>query len=218
MRLNVAVIAARLISSPAASSHPTRVLRTVAASFPFSHSLSPLSGRLSAPFRRSLSSAVEVESRVSSDGSHSDFAGRSKPSTGSPSSSSDVSVELISRDVSAHPVFLYMKGSPASPKCGFSANVVRILQHLGASFSSRDVLEDPAVREAVKQYSDWPTLPQLYVKGEFVGGSDIISQMFKSGELEKLLTQAGVVQQQAATSTANICGGRSRQQPSPVER
>ena len=97
-----------------------------------------------------------------------------------------------------------MKGSPASPKCGFSANVVRILQHLGAAFSSRDVLEDPTVREAVKQFSDWPTLPQLYVNGEFVGGSDIITQMFKSGELEKLLVQAGVVpqQQQSAASSA----------------
>ena len=110
----------------------------------------------------------------------------------SPSSSSSAS-DLISSDVLGHPVFLYMKGNPAQPKCGFSANVVRILQHLGASFSSRDVLEDGEVREAVKKFSDWPTLPQLYVGGEFVGGSDIITQMFKNGELEKILQQAGAI-------------------------
>ena len=87
-----------------------------------------------------------------------------------------------------------MKGDPAAPKCGFSANVVRLLQHLKAEFASRDVLSEPAVREAVKRYSDWPTLPQLYIAGEFIGGSDIITQMFKSGELEKMLSKAGAIQ------------------------
>ena len=96
-----------------------------------------------------------------------------------------------------------MKGNPSAPKCGFSANVVRILQHLQCSFSSRDVLEDPAIREAVKAFSDWPTLPQLYVRGEFVGGSDIISQMFKSGELEKLLAHAGAIQSSPAAAGAS---------------
>jgi len=97
---------------------------------------------------------------------------------------------IIQQDVTSNPVFLYMKGNPSSPRCGFSANVVRILQHYRIPFSSRDVLEDEALRAAVKQYSDWPTLPQLYVKGEFIGGSDIITQLFKTGELEKILKAA----------------------------
>jgi len=127
------------------------------------------------------------------------------PPSPSPSSSSSSSAasDVIASDVNGHDVFLYMKGNPASPKCGFSANVVRILQHLHAPFSSRDVLEDQAVREAVKAYSDWPTLPQLYVKGEFIGGSDIITQMFKTGELEKTLRTAGVIQPPPSTPTTS---------------
>ena len=196
-------------------------VRAVSRSRPLSLSsrVSPLSlccARVSVR-RLSSAAAASVDSRVSSTGSHADFAGRSKVlDASSPSSSSSAASALISRDVSAHPVFLYMKGSPSSPKCGFSANVVRILQHLRAPFASRDVLEDATVREAVKQFSDWPTLPQLYVNGQFVGGSDIITQMFKSGELENLLTQAGLVQQQqqpattasaAAETTTTAAGG-----------
>ena len=91
--------------------------------------------------------------------------------------------------------------------------MVRILQHLGASFSSRDVLEDVEVREAVKAFSDWPTLPQLYVRGEFIGGSDIITQMFKSGELHTLLTQAGAIQAQQTHSTHDAPGTVKQGQP-----
>ena len=101
-----------------------------------------------------------------------------------------------------------MKGDPSSPKCGFSANVVRLLQQLKAEFASRDVLSEPGIREAVKRYSDWPTLPQLYIAGEFIGGSDIITQMYKSGELQTMLSKAGAIrssgtagqQQQAAAA------------------
>lgn len=128
---------------------------------------------------------------------------KAKVPSSSSSSSSSAAADVIASDVNGHDVFLYMKGNPSSPKCGFSANVVRILQHLHAPFSSRDVLEDQAIRDAVKAYSDWPTLPQLYVKGEFIGGSDIITQMFKSGELEKTLRTAGVVQPTTPTTTSN---------------
>ena len=96
-------------------------------------------------------------------------------------------LELIDSHVKSNPVMLYMKGSPGSPQCGFSARVVGILQSNGASFSSVNVLEYPEIREGVKEYGEWPTIPQLYVKGEFVGGCDIVEQMDEDGELEELL-------------------------------
>lgn len=96
--------------------------------------------------------------------------------------------ETIREQVSTHPVVLYMKGSPAFPQCGFSANAVRILNALGIKdFYSVDVLQDPAVRQGIKEYSNWPTVPQLYVKGQFIGGSDIMTEMFQNGELKDLL-------------------------------
>jgi len=94
---------------------------------------------------------------------------------------------------------LYMKGTPDAPRCGFSANVVKILQHLNSEFSSVDVLQNDSIRQAIKTFSDWPTLPQLYIKGEFVGGSDIISQLFKSGELKQLLKEAGAIHPKSET-------------------
>ncbi len=96
--------------------------------------------------------------------------------------------ELIKQQVTGHPVVLYMKGSPASPQCGFSANAVRILKTLGVQeFFSVDVLTNPEIRQGIKDYANWPTIPQLYIGGEFVGGSDIMTEMFQSGELQKLL-------------------------------
>ncbi|TPG54333.1 Grx4 family monothiol glutaredoxin [Sphingomonas glacialis] len=89
-------------------------------------------------------------------------------------------------------VVLFMKGSPLFPQCGFSSRAVAILNHLGAEFDSVDVLQDQGVRQGIKQFSDWPTIPQLYVKGEFVGGSDIMMEMYESGELAALLTEQGV--------------------------
>jgi monothiol glutaredoxin len=98
----------------------------------------------------------------------------------------------IEREITENPVMLYMKGNPRFPQCGFSARVVQILTHLGVQFSSANVLEDPALRDGIKQFSNWPTVPQLYVKGEFIGGCDIVTEMFQSGELETLLSEKGV--------------------------
>jgi monothiol glutaredoxin len=91
-----------------------------------------------------------------------------------------------------------MKGNPKFPQCGFSARVVQILTHLGVHYGSANVLEDSALREGIKMYSNWPTVPQLYVKGEFVGGCDIVTEMFQSGELESLLAEKGVAHSAAA--------------------
>ena len=89
-------------------------------------------------------------------------------------------------------VLLFMKGSPLFPQCGFSSRAVAILQHLGVEFDSVDVLQDQGVRQGIKAFSDWPTIPQLYVKGEFVGGSDIMMEMYESGELGELMSARGV--------------------------
>lgn len=95
---------------------------------------------------------------------------------------------LIHQQVTENPVVLYMKGTPQFPQCGFSANAVNILRACGVSqFFSVNVLEDPEVRQGVKDYANWPTIPQLYVRGQFVGGSDIMREMYQSGELQKLL-------------------------------
>ncbi len=106
--------------------------------------------------------------------------------------------ERIQNEITANNVMLYMKGNAMFPQCGFSARVVQILTHLGVPFQTANVLEDPELREGVKQFSSWPTVPQLYVKGEFVGGCDIITEMYQSGELETLLTEKGVPHQAAA--------------------
>jgi monothiol glutaredoxin len=100
--------------------------------------------------------------------------------------------DRIKQEVSDNPVVLYMKGTPVFPQCGFSAAVVQILTHLGVKFKGIDVLADPAIRQGIKDYSSWPTIPQLYVKGEFVGGCDIVREMFESGELRELLTSRGI--------------------------
>ena len=90
-------------------------------------------------------------------------------------------------------VVLFMKGTPLFPQCGFSSKAVAILEHLGVEFSSVDVLQDMEVRQGIKHFSDWPTIPQLYVKGEFVGGSDIMMEMFEAGELHQVMADAGLV-------------------------
>ena len=98
----------------------------------------------------------------------------------------------IADDVKSNDVLLYMKGTPAFPQCGFSAVTVQILSHLGVKFKAVNVLEDPEVREGIKTFSNWPTIPQLYVKSEFVGGADIVREMFGNGELKTLLAEKGV--------------------------
>jgi monothiol glutaredoxin len=102
--------------------------------------------------------------------------------------------ERIKQDLSSSDVVLYMKGSPVFPQCGFSAAVVQILTMLEIKFKGIDVLTDPSLRDGIKQFSDWPTIPQLYVKGEFVGGCDIVREMYEAGELADLLRAKGILQ------------------------
>ncbi len=110
---------------------------------------------------------------------------------------SDVS-ERIKLNIDENDVVLFMKGTPVFPQCGFSAAVVGVLTHLGVKFKGIDVLADMEVRDGIKRFSDWPTIPQLYVKGEFVGGSDIVREMYENGELAELLRNHGVESQTAA--------------------
>jgi monothiol glutaredoxin len=98
----------------------------------------------------------------------------------------------IEAEIQANPVVLFMKGTPVFPQCGFSARVVQVLSHLGVPFKGVNVLEDMEIREGIKSYANWPTIPQLYVQGEFVGGCDIIMEMFQAGELQGLLTEKGI--------------------------
>jgi monothiol glutaredoxin len=100
--------------------------------------------------------------------------------------------ERIRQEITDTPVVLYMKGSPVFPQCGFSAAVVQILGHLGVKFKGVDVLADPQIRQGIKEFSSWPTIPQLYVQGEFLGGCDIIREMYETGELQQVLEQKGV--------------------------
>lgn len=102
--------------------------------------------------------------------------------------------DWIAKSVSEHAVVLFMKGVPEQPRCGFSAVTVQVLDHLGVEFVGVDVLQSEALREGIKSYSDWPTIPQLYVKGEFVGGCDIVREMFESGELKTLMQEQGVLE------------------------
>ena len=95
-------------------------------------------------------------------------------------------------EVDTNDVLLFMKGTPVFPQCGFSAAVIQVLSHLQVKFNSVNVLEDMDIREGIKHYSDWPTIPQLYVKGEFVGGCDIIREMFETGELSTFLAEKGI--------------------------
>ena len=98
----------------------------------------------------------------------------------------------IAQIVNSHDVVLFMKGTPLFPQCGFSSRAIAILEHLGVAYDSVDVLQDQGVRQGIKEFSDWPTIPQLYVKGEFVGGSDIMMEMYEAGELEQLMVDEGV--------------------------
>ena len=100
--------------------------------------------------------------------------------------------QFIANDLKSNDVVLFMKGTPEFPQCGFSSQVVQILEYLGAPIASVNVLEDAEIRQGIKEYANWPTIPQLYVKGEFVGGCDITREMFQSGELASVLTDAGV--------------------------
>ncbi len=98
----------------------------------------------------------------------------------------------IATAVGSADVLLFMKGTPLFPQCGFSSKAIAILEHLGVEYATIDVLQDPGIRAGIKEFSDWPTIPQLYVKGEFVGGSDIMMEMYEAGELSEMLEEKGV--------------------------
>jgi monothiol glutaredoxin len=100
--------------------------------------------------------------------------------------------DRIQEVITTHDIVLFMKGVPAAPQCGFSAAVVQILSSMGVPFATVDVLQDPFIRDGIKEFSQWPTIPQLYVKGEFVGGCDIVREMFQAGELQTLFTEKGL--------------------------
>jgi len=100
--------------------------------------------------------------------------------------------DQITEEITANPVVLFMKGTPEFPQCGFSGQVVQILDYLGAPFKGVNVLADADIRQGIKEFSNWPTIPQLYVKGEFIGGCDIIREMYETGELQQVLEQKGV--------------------------
>ena len=104
----------------------------------------------------------------------------------------------IEADIKANPVVVYMKGTPVFPQCGFSARVVQILGHVGVPFKGVNVLEDAEIREGIKAYTNWPTVPQVYVGGEFVGGCDIMMEMYQSGELQALLKDKGIATKEQA--------------------
>jgi len=105
---------------------------------------------------------------------------------------------LIDEQVKNNDVFLYMKGTPDFPMCGFSGRVVQILGYLGVDYNSANVLENQDLREGIKAYANWPTIPQLYVKGEFIGGADILTEMFQAGELQTLFSEKGIEVKQTA--------------------
>tara|TARA_R110002072_G_scaffold217365_2_gene374992 strand:- start:13175 stop:13534 length:360 start_codon:yes stop_codon:yes gene_type:complete len=115
--------------------------------------------------------------------------------------------EQIKETVTANDVVLFMKGNKAMPQCGFSNHVAGVLKAIGVEFRDVDVLSDPAIRQGIKDYSDWPTIPQLYVKGEFVGGCDIINEMTLSGELEALLDKSGVAYSKDAAKKIREANG-----------
>ncbi len=104
----------------------------------------------------------------------------------------DPVTEQIEGEVNNNDIVLFMKGTPVFPQCGFSAAVVQVLNHMEVKFKGVNVLEDDGIRNGIKEYSNWPTIPQLYVKGEFVGGCDIIREMFETGELVELMTARGI--------------------------
>ncbi len=112
----------------------------------------------------------------------------------------NISSERIRADITTNDVVLYMKGTAVFPQCGFSAQAVQILNLLGVKFKGVDVLTDPSLRQGIKEFSNWPTIPQLYVKGEFVGGCDIMREMFQNGELQQAIQAKGIAMEPAPKS------------------
>jgi len=124
----------------------------------------------------------------SSQETHSDFLPKKKAAT-----STDSVEDMIKQDITNNQVFVYMKGTPEQPRCGFSRNVCVVLNTFGVKFGARDVLSDERLRQGIKDFTGWPTIPQLFIAGEFIGGSDIVTQMFQSGDLQQLLKNKGLI-------------------------
>ena len=160
-----------------------------AAAVAASSSAAPLACAFSTPLRQQHHTSMystTPSAHMASDDSHSDFA----PQRKAVDDEDDAAIQDMIRDhVTSNRIMLYMKGTPSMPMCGFSAKVVGILQAEGVNFSSVNVLDYPTVREGVKKYAQWPTIPQLYVGGEFIGGCDIVTSMSESGELSELLKE-----------------------------
>jgi monothiol glutaredoxin len=112
-----------------------------------------------------------------------------QPGNQAPPPAGDVA-ERIRQDIESNDILIYMKGTPDMPQCGFSAQVVGVFNELGKPYATRNVLADPALRQGIKEFSNWPTIPQIYVKGKFLGGCDIVTDMFESGELQKVVDEA----------------------------
>lgn len=136
---------------------------------------------VSVPF---FGQSLKYSTRISGDSdTHEDFCSTNKLE------GSGISVhDVVRQDVKINPVMVYMKGVPDAPRCGFSALAVKVLQQYGVPISSRNILEDPVLKEGVKAFSNWPTFPQIFVKGEFIGGSDIVLSMHQNGQLKELLS------------------------------
>jgi len=129
------------------------------------------------------------------------FNGLTAARKAKPQKDANMSIEqFIDNEVKSNDVVLFMKGTPQFPQCGFSGQVVQILDHVGVGYKGLNVLESAELRDGIKTYSNWPTIPQLYVKGEFVGGCDIIREMFQAGELQQLLADKGVTVNAAASA------------------
>src|SRR6187549_1137680 len=130
-----------------------------------------------------------------------DQARQAKPQGAVPQKEANMSIEqFIDNEVKSNDVVLFMKGTPQFPQCGFSGQVVQILDYIGVPYKGLNVLESDDLRNGIKAYSNWPTIPQLYVKGEFVGGCDIIREMFQAGELQGLLKEKGVAVAESASA------------------
>ena len=150
-----------------------------------------LSMRISRGVLKGRTTTILTRCMATGSTGHPDFARQVKKSS-APQGLDEV-LKIIDGQVKGNDVMLYMKGTPSQPQCGFSSQAVRILNAVGVDFSSVNVLEYPSIRDGIKSYSEWPTLPQLYVKGEFVGGCDIMTGMFTSGDLEKLMRDKKVL-------------------------
>ena len=137
-------------------------------------------------------------SSQSADESDDDFKPKSKVKDENP----EEVLKFIDKIVHDNKVMLFMKGTPTAPLCGFSLRVVNILKHLGCDFASANILTSPSVRENLKKYSDWPTFPQLFINGDFVGGCDVVTDLYKSGELKKMLDDAGALVRPQTPSTS----------------